>query len=112
MRIQENLEKSKYEADGSIQIQGTTIPYHTICEDNFFVDEENNPVASIFSYAYFRSDIQDNSKRPKPVPTGSIKTKSHKSNKQCGLSSSSKGGTVGRLSSSSNFTILGPNNPM
>ena len=24
MRIQENLEKSKYEADGSIQIQGTT----------------------------------------------------------------------------------------
>lgn len=64
MRIQENLEKSKYEADGSLQIQGTTIPYHTICEDNFFVDEENNPVASIFSYAYFRSDIQDNSKRP------------------------------------------------
>ena len=43
MRIQENLEKSKYEADGSLQIQGTTIPYHTICEDNFFVDEENNP---------------------------------------------------------------------
>lgn len=64
MRIQENLEKSKYEADGSIQIQGTTIPYHTICEDHFFVDEENNPVASIFSYAYFRSDVQDNSKRP------------------------------------------------
>ena len=64
MRIQENLEKSKYEADGKISIQGTTIPYHTICEDNFFVDEENNPVASIFSYAYFRSDIQDNSKRP------------------------------------------------
>lgn len=60
MRIQENLEKSKYEADGSIQIQGTTIPYHTICEDHFFVDEENNPVASIFSYAYFRSDVQDN----------------------------------------------------
>ena len=64
MRIQENLEKSKYEADGKISIQGTTIPYHTICEDHFFVDEENNPVASIFSYAYFRSDIQDNSKRP------------------------------------------------
>ena len=48
MRIQENLEKSKYEADGSIQIQGTTIPYHTICEDNFFVDEENN------FYVFFR----------------------------------------------------------
>lgn len=47
MRIQENLEKSKYEADGKISIQGTTIPYHTICEDHFFVDEENNPVASI-----------------------------------------------------------------
>ena len=30
MRIQENLEKSKYEADGSIQIQGKTIPYHTM----------------------------------------------------------------------------------
>ncbi len=35
MRVQENLEKSKYEADGSLQIQGTIIPYHTICEDNF-----------------------------------------------------------------------------
>lgn len=64
MRIQENLEKSKYESDGQITINNQTIPYHTICEDNFFVDEENNPVATIFSYAYFRSDIEDATKRP------------------------------------------------
>ena len=48
MRIQENLEKSKYEADGSLQIQGTTIPYHTICEDNVIYGPDGNPVASIF----------------------------------------------------------------
>ena len=42
MRIQENLEKSKYEADGKINIQGVSIPYHTICEDNFFVDEDSD----------------------------------------------------------------------
>ena len=64
MRIQENLEKSKYESDGHIKLHGQEIPYHTICEDNFFVDEENNPVATIFSYSYFRSDIKNNTTRP------------------------------------------------
>ena len=60
----DTFKPARFESDGKITLSGKEIPYHTICEDNFFVDEENNPVASIFSYAYFRSDIQDNSKRP------------------------------------------------
>ena len=39
MRIQENLEKSKYEADGKISIQGTTIPY---CELSNRIEKINS----------------------------------------------------------------------
>ena len=59
MRIEECLEKSRFEAQGSIVLNGQPIPYRTVCEDNFFVDEEGQPTATIFSYAYFRSDVAD-----------------------------------------------------
>lgn len=64
MRIEECLEKSRFEAQGSIVLNGQPIPYRTVCEDNFFVDEEGQPTATIFSYAYFRSDVADPSTRP------------------------------------------------
>ena len=64
MRIEECLEKSRFESQGSIVLKGQTIPYRTVSEDNFFVDEEGQPTATIFSYAYFRSDIEDPSTRP------------------------------------------------
>ena len=40
MRIEECLEKSRFESQGSIVLKGQTIPYRTVSEDNFFVDEE------------------------------------------------------------------------
>ena len=64
MRIEECLEKSRFEAQGSIVLNGQPIPYRTVCEDNFFVDEEGQPTATIFSYAYFRSDVADPTTRP------------------------------------------------
>ena len=64
MWISESREKSRFESSGSFQLRGQTIPYHTVCEDNFFVDEQGEPTATIFSYAYFRSDVQDASTRP------------------------------------------------
>lgn len=64
MQIAECLEKSRFESKGSIVLNGTTIPYRTVCEDNFFVDEDGKPTATIFSYAYFRDDIEDASTRP------------------------------------------------
>ena len=45
-------------------MNGQTIPYRTVSEDNFFVDEEGQPTATIFSYAYFRSDVADPATRP------------------------------------------------
>ena len=54
MRIEECLEKSRFESQGSVVLNGQTIPYRTVSEDNFFVDEEGQPTATIFSYAYFR----------------------------------------------------------
>ena len=43
MRIEECLEKSRFESQGSIVLKGQTIPYRTVSEDNFFVDEEGKP---------------------------------------------------------------------
>ena len=51
MRIEECLEKSRFEAQGSIVLNGQPIPYRTVCEDNFFVDEEGQPTATIISDA-------------------------------------------------------------
>lgn len=64
MKIDECTEKSRFESQGSFVLNGQTIPYHTVCEDHFFVDEEGQPAATVFSYAYFRSDIDDPSTRP------------------------------------------------
>ena len=64
MRIEECLEKSRFESQGSVVLNGQTIPYRTVSEDNFFVDEEGQPTATIFSYAYFRSDVADPATRP------------------------------------------------
>ena len=64
MKIEEKIEKSRFESHGSFVLNGQTIPYHTVCEDNFFVDDEGQPTGTIFSYAYFREDVEDPSTRP------------------------------------------------
>ncbi len=48
----------------SITLRGVKIPYHTVSEDNVFYDDEGKPIASIFSYSYFRSDVEDVKSRP------------------------------------------------
>jgi carboxypeptidase C (cathepsin A) len=64
MIIDECREKSRFVSKGEVTLHGVRIPYDTVCEDNFFLNEDGKAVASIFSYAYFRSDIEDNSARP------------------------------------------------
>lgn len=64
VHFEENWEKTRYESDHVLHLRGAEIPYHTICEDNFFYDEEGKAVATIYSYAYFRSDVKDSSTRP------------------------------------------------
>ncbi len=55
---------SRFTGKGSINLRGKEIPYHTVSEDNVFYDDEGNAIASIFSYAYFRSDVEDVKSRP------------------------------------------------
>ncbi len=55
---------SRFTSEGSIELRGTKVPYHTVCEDNVFYDDTGKPIASIFSYSYFRSDVEDPKSRP------------------------------------------------
>ena len=65
IHFEECRERSCFHADHTVTIGGQIIPYHTICEDNYFYDDETGkPVASIFSYSYLRTDVADASRRP------------------------------------------------
>ena len=55
---------TRFESDGKIVLSGQEIPYHTVSEDNVFYSPDGKPLASIYSYSYFRSDVEDTSKRP------------------------------------------------
>lgn len=55
----DTFKPARFESDGKITLSGKEIPYHTICEDNVIYGPDGNPVASIFTYAYFRSDVED-----------------------------------------------------
>src|SRR5574344_1251613 len=54
----------RFVSEGSININGSNIAYNTICEDNIFYDEKGNVIASIFSFSYFKKDVENKSKRP------------------------------------------------
>lgn len=60
----ENFVPARFESKGNITLHGKKIPYHTVSEDNVFYNNEGKPIASIFSYSYFRSDVKDVSNRP------------------------------------------------
>ena len=55
---------SRFTGEGSITLRGVKVPYHTVSEDNVFYDDDGKPIASIFSYSYFRSDVEDLRSRP------------------------------------------------
>ncbi len=55
---------SRFTGEGSITLRGVKVPYHTVSEDNVFYDDEGKPIASLFSYSYFRSDVKDAKSRP------------------------------------------------
>lgn len=61
---QDDFKPARFESDGSITLNNKTIPYHTISEDNVFYGKDGKPIASVFSYSYFRSDVKDTTNRP------------------------------------------------
>lgn len=60
----ENFTPARFESTGEIELRGQRIPYHTVSEDNVFYDHSGKAIASIFSYSYFRSDVEDTASRP------------------------------------------------
>lgn len=73
MITDECREKSRFVSQGEVTLHGVRIPYNTVCEDNFFLSEDGKPVASIFSYAYFRSDVADRPPAPSFSPTTAVR---------------------------------------
>lgn len=55
---------SRFESEGSVTLRGKNIPYRTVSEDNVFYGEDGKAIASLFSYSYFRADVEDASARP------------------------------------------------
>ncbi len=60
----DEFKPQRFESDGKITLNGVEIPYHTVSEDNVFYGKDGKPIASIFSYSYFRSDVEDTANRP------------------------------------------------
>jgi len=55
---------SRFEAEGTVLIGGQSIPYRAISQDNVLYDEKGEPAGSMFTYSYFRSDVEDATDRP------------------------------------------------
>lgn len=59
-----NFAPSCFTSEGSVELRSGRVPYRTVCEDNVFYNKEGKPIASIFSYSYFRADVKDPASRP------------------------------------------------
>ena len=58
----DDFKPARFESKGTITLRGNEIPYHTVSEDNVFYGKDGKAIASIFSYSYFRSDVEDTSR--------------------------------------------------
>ncbi|WP_157981297.1 S10 family peptidase [Aliidiomarina sanyensis] len=50
--------------EGQVRIQGERVRYRTEAGDTVITNEDGQPIASIFSTAYFRTDVRDGHTRP------------------------------------------------
>ncbi|MEY8365584.1 hypothetical protein AALA22_08060 [Anaerovoracaceae bacterium 41-7] len=64
---QKPFEPVSFVREGTVKIEGTEIPYKVISEDNVLTSEAGEPVGSIFTYSYFRTDISEEEAKKRPV---------------------------------------------
>ena len=64
MILTDSFIPSRFESKGNVTVGGIDIPYNTVSEDNVFYGDDGKPIASMFSYSYFRSDVMDKELRP------------------------------------------------
>ncbi|MDO5299913.1 MAG: hypothetical protein Q4F18_10830 [Clostridia bacterium] len=62
--VASEFKPARFESVHSITLNGKEIPYRTVCEDNVFYGADGKAIASLFSYSYLRTDVQDKAKRP------------------------------------------------
>ncbi|MBQ1466987.1 MAG: hypothetical protein IIZ27_00765, partial [Solobacterium sp.] len=60
----DDFKPAHFESNHTITLNGQEIPYHTVSEDTVFYNDQGKAIASIFSYSYFRSDVEDPTDRP------------------------------------------------
>lgn len=60
----EEFRPRRFEGHGNVVINNESISFHSISEDNVLYSEDGHPIATIFSFSYFRDDAEDKSKRP------------------------------------------------
>lgn len=53
-----------FHGGGRLTLRGQEVTYETVCEDNVLYDEAGKPLASIFSYSYFRTNVENRAARP------------------------------------------------
>ena len=64
----EAFHPARFTSRGSITLRsGEALQYETVCEDNVFYSEQGEPAATIFTYSYFRADIDEAARRSRPV---------------------------------------------
>ncbi len=61
---QSTFKPAHFEATGVLPLHGKDIPYRTVAEDTAFYDPTGKAIATIFSYSYFRTDVEDTASRP------------------------------------------------
>lgn len=58
------FQPARFTSEGKIVLNQVEISYKTVCEDTVFYSETGKPLASIFSYSYFRTDVAHPEQRP------------------------------------------------
>ncbi len=59
------FEPLRFTSEGNkLTVNGKSLTYNTVSEDNVFYDDDGKAIASMFTYSYFRTDIEDNTNRP------------------------------------------------
>lgn len=53
-----------FHGGGCLSLHEQEVIYETVCEDNVFYDETGKPLATIFSYSYFRTNTENRAARP------------------------------------------------
>lgn len=55
---------ARFIGHGEVVIDNKTIPFRSVSEDNVFYDRDGKPIASVFSFSYFREDAENAASRP------------------------------------------------